>query len=515
MQGVADGAGLPFEQILILNTYVDTMMALRSITFFIRGMQAPRLVQVSVEGGLMRDGVDNDGDGEVDEAGEGADESWNPGPYASLVEVPVDASIRMVLEDTDALAEFAGEDVSNGEGVNPESIRVQYNDALLEHDDPQLRYETSVDEDGIERLAVILTPDEGFEPASVCSLILQAGDLSWVLEPAPAHARYMRDERIVFTTEGYGKAPQEVENRGELDGRTQPTSIGFALRGSATPDGQPRLGYHFTMLDVNSAHKHTMVAYHHPDEGDSFVTIGWTGIIWGLTGINSRGLSYGTNSSDTLDNGMVVDVLANASHLENASLVVSGTPIGFVGREILSRCGTVDEAVELLRTTRRTFGWNMILADAEGDIASIEMDSDILGMGTGFRQIQITDEGPMRTASAGPDDLLMGSHYVSNVDDFSISVMRPQRFWSSFYFRSVRAFYILGEEISAHYGELDTPTVIDVLRVPGIVDYRDSMMAVVYEPSSRVFHVALGRVPATDAEFRRFSMSDFENGGAR
>jgi hypothetical protein len=43
IHGIADGSGMPFDEILILNTFFDTLMGFRSITFFIKLIQGPAL----------------------------------------------------------------------------------------------------------------------------------------------------------------------------------------------------------------------------------------------------------------------------------------------------------------------------------------------------------------------------------------------------------------------------------------------------------------------------------------
>lgn len=178
LQGVADGAGLPFDMLLVHNTYVDTMLALRAITFFIRGLQGPQLMEVVIDGDLESDGRDNDGDGETDEEGEGTIAPWDPIPHASLVEVSTDASVRMVVEDIDALAALAGEESTGGEGVNPESIRLQVDATVYTAADPQVATRTITSAEGREQLEVTFTPASGFAPASVVSVLIQAGDLA-------------------------------------------------------------------------------------------------------------------------------------------------------------------------------------------------------------------------------------------------------------------------------------------------------------------------------------------------
>ena len=110
-------------------------------------------------------------------------------------------------------------------------------------------------------------------------------------------------------------------------------------------------------------------------------------------------------------------------------------------------------------------------------------------------------------ASVGADDIRMSSHFEKNRDDMvDLSIMgifapRRQREWTGFYFRSLRAFHRLGEEIADRYGDLDVAAAMEILRTPALVDLRDSMCASVFEPSRGILHWAMGESPATDAPF--------------
>ena len=432
MQGVADGAGLPYEQILLLNTFLDSMLAMRAITFFIRGTESPTLLSVRFDGPLESDGADNDGDGEIDEQAEGFLDPYGSSPHASLVEVPTDASVRFVLVDQAGAAAALGlDDSRQPEGVDPASIRIQLDTEVFEAGGTAItsRPVTTARGEGLE---VTFTPPRGFPPASVVSLLLGAGDLSVVTDPPPAHARLMRDERIVLTTAGFG----------------------------------------------------------------------------------AEGLSYGIFPSDTLDNGMVVDIVTHLSNLERARLIGVGTPIGMLARTVLNQAHNVEEATEILRTARRTFGWNMLLADGDAEIRAVEMDSGILGDG-GFSTYGPSSDGSSTDGSSvGPDDLRLASHFVANADDIDFAPLRPQRTWSSFYFRSLRALSHLGDRIGDGLGRLDVESAVAIMRDPVIVDPRDSMSAVVFEPAARRLHVAMGEVPATDGLFRPFDLADFFGPGA-
>ena len=536
MRGIADGSGLPYEKILILNTFVDTMLAFRSITFFIRQLQAPYLVSAEFVANLETDGIDNNGDGEIDDGRDamvrdfrksaGWTDNYGPREHASMVEVPGNSAMRFVLRDPPALTSFEPDEtdpdkLKEGEeqGVDPMSIRIQLGNDVYEAGTDSCISVSAVEGDS-NSLEVLFTPPGGLADAAIHSLLIQAGNLSRIVDPPPVHARFMRDERIVFTTAGYGKEAHEIPNRGEPDGRTQPPSIAFGVRDSASADGRIRLAHHFALLDANVSHKHTVLFIHRPEEGKAHAVLGWTGVIWGFAGMNEDGLSMMITSSDSLNNSLAGRVQTD---LMNAKLLASGTPVGLILRKVLAGQRSVDDARNYLKWTGATFGWNFLLGDRFGGMAAVEMDANIMGVAAhGFAAFGLDDETGNTDAhgralgSVGPDDLRIACHYQKNVPDIDdyilIFEVRPQRYWSSFYYRSLRTHHTLGEEISARYGEIGLSEMFQILRTPALVDSRDSMTAVVFEPSKQVLHYALGKVPATDGPFVRFDLGQWLEG---
>ena len=87
----------------------------------------------------------------------------------------------------------------------------------------------------------------------------------------------------------------------------------------------------------------------------AFVHVTTAGAMWTDGGVNAAGLA-----------------------LVNASLAADeadplGVPDGILAREVLARCATVSDAVELAAGfSTRTLGENMLVADAEGGVAVIE-----------------------------------------------------------------------------------------------------------------------------------------------
>lgn len=490
LQGIADGSGLSYDEVLILNTFVDSVLAVRGIALAIRQGRAPTVESVTLLG-LDADGVDNDGDGEVDEADEGVFSPWVPGLGAQAVEAPVGVGLRVVFTDAD--------------GVDPLTVRVLFAGTLYTQGSVGL---TLTPLDG-ERLEAVVRPPAPLDPAQVVTVVLSAGDSLVQTEPPPAHASFMRDEELVFTTRGAGLSLARVRRPRLDDGRTRPPSIALGVRGGATADGHAYLAQHFALLDANTSHKHTVVLRHVPESGPAFVTVGWAGVAWGLSGLNDEGLGYVCNPSDTLDNSVVGSVLEQALDLSKAKLLAVGLPIGFAGRRVLERASDVSGARDILADVSHVYGWSCLLGDAGGGLEAVEVDSDIFRSGSGGVYAygpEATGAEGQRVASVGDDDLIAGSSYALNVDDAPVmnvagARMAPQRQWSGFYFRSRRAVDAVGRALEAGYGALG-PDALEALLAEGeLVDRSDSMNAVVLDLKARQLRAAMGAEPATDAPF--------------
>lgn len=501
MRGIADGSGISFDDILIMNTFFDTLMGFRSITFYIKLIQGPMLLSVAIDGGLESDGVDNNGDGQIDESGEDLMDPYSPRSYASFVEVPTDAKFKFIIDDI-------------LDGIDADSIRVQLNDNIYVAPHPSITTEPYA-RDG-KTMEVTFTPPDGLPANSRVSIILQCTDLNEFVREPPHHPRSMRDERITVSTVGYGLPLHEVANQGMPDGRSQPPSIGFAVRGAATKSGAVFMGHNFAMLDSDITHKHATTFVHHTDDGKTYAFVGYTGIIWGFSGMNLHGVSYLYNASDTLNNSFVAGFNEG---LIFAKLLPEGMPMGIIGREILDKADSTATARKFLEETPATFGWNILLADPSGDIAAVELDGDILeGTEEGGYYSYTPDPADPENldqwgntfASVGLDDIRLASHYQKNLNEIWYDLitfnMRPQRYWSSFYYRSVKVFWVAKDAIEEHYGQIDLATMATILSLKEMEDQRDSMNSAIYEPGKLRMHVAAGQVPCTSGPFRMIDL---------
>jgi len=497
LHGVADGSGLTYEQVLVLNTFVDSTLAVRGVALAIRQARAPVMERFEVLG-ANADGVDNDGDGQVDENDEGVFDPFAPTVGALLTELPPDAKFRFVLKDDD--------------GIEPSTVRVQLGETTYTQDAEELVLEPL----DAQRLQVTFTPPTPLPLASTQSLVIGAGDTKLIDLPPPAHRSFMRDEELLFTVKGAGLPAWEVRRPPLTDGRTRPPSFAFGLKGAATEDGNTLLAQHFALLDANTAHKHTIVFVHHPDNGPPFAVVGWAGVVYGFSGLSDTGLGYACNPSDTLDNSVVGSVFENIFDLSKAKLLATGTPMGFLGRKMLETATDVASAKAVLQNAQHVYGWTCVLADDQGGLEAVELDSDIFKDGQdGTYPYTPQDLSPnlSRYASTSDDDLTAVSAFARNVNDIAtlnIAGQRivPQRIWSSFFYRSRRAMDATQRRIQAGFGHLDVQAAEEMLSDPELVDQSDSMNAVVLDLKKRTVWSAMGTVPATAAPFEPTSLTE-------
>jgi hypothetical protein len=482
LRGISDGSGLSYDQVLVLNTFVDSTLAVRGIALAIRLSRAPVLERIEFVG-LDTDGADNDDDGLVDEPGEGVLSPYSPPRGATFVEIPPHTTVKVQLRDPD--------------GVDPSLVRVQLGAQLLD------TQKTSQADGGLEVTAVV-----DATPAAASLLVVSAGDTKILHEPAPDHASFMRDTEILFTTKGTGLKPLDVRWPVLDDKRTRPPSVALSLAGPATQGGAPFIAQNFALLDASTAHKHTVLFVHEPPTGPKFAVVGWAGVAWGFSGMNDRGVGYACNPSDTLDNSVVGSVFEQVADLDHAKLVAAGTPLGFAMRRVLETSTSVDAGVTTVGTFKHPYGWACALGDSAGGQRVVEVDSDIFKEGSsGIYEYGTADH----LSSNGDGDLVIGSDYAKNQDDisrFNIAGQKvvPQREWTGLYFRSRRATSYLLNQVKAKYGALDVASVEALMADPTVVDASDSMNSVVLDLKGRKVYSAMGQEPATAGPFEMFDL---------
>src|SRR5438128_1644330 len=129
----------------------------------------------------------------------------------------------------------------------------------------------------------------------------------------------------------------------------------ITLSAKAAPDGIARFGRNLDFPGFNIADKASVLFVFHPKDRYAFAAPSWPGLIGVLSGMNEHGL--------TLAN-MEVDRPMGLPH---------AMPYTILYRTILERCKTVQEAIDLLEKTPRQTANNLMLMDAAGNRAVVEI----------------------------------------------------------------------------------------------------------------------------------------------
>lgn len=129
----------------------------------------------------------------------------------------------------------------------------------------------------------------------------------------------------------------------------------FAATGSATVDGSPILAHNFDYLPVTQPFY--FIRRSEPAGGLRSVELAVAPLAGAVTGINEAGLSFVCNYAYAIDKGPPAPTI---------TMLIA---------EALARFESVDDAVTFFNLTPRTGGGLLMLGDAGGAIASIEISS--------------------------------------------------------------------------------------------------------------------------------------------
>lgn len=121
---------------------------------------------------------------------------------------------------------------------------------------------------------------------------------------------------------------------------------GFAMLGSATKDGRI---YHGRVLDYLKGvglEQNAAVIVCKPDVGNAWFNVGYCGFIGSVTAMNEKGISMGEMGG-------------------RGEGKWDGKPMAQLIREVMEKASTLDEALQILRTSPRTCEYYYVLADAK------------------------------------------------------------------------------------------------------------------------------------------------------
>ncbi len=232
------------------------------------------------------------------------------------------------------------------------------------------------------------------------------------------------------------------------------------LPGAAAPDGVARFGRNLDFPALNVADKHTVVLVFHPQGRYTFAAVSWPGLIGCLSGMNEHGLS-----------------LANMEVARRPRLP-GAMPYTLLYRTVLETSRTVDEAIALLDKTPRQTANNLMLMDAAGGRAVVEITPEKI-------TVRRTDD---RHA------LISTNH------------QRAQDQQTRGLCRRYDALHDLSEQ---QFGSIDEKVIEKILAAAAQGNM--TLQSMVFEPSNRVIYLATGS-NAPSRPFQRIDLKKYFGG---
>ena len=170
------------------------------------------------------------------------------------------------------------------------------------------------------------------------------------------HVSAQHEAEIVSLAQGVGIDAREImlgQCFLDLSAMTACSTVTFPA--AAAPDGVGRFGRNLDFPSFDVADKQTVVLIFRPQGRYAFASVAWPGMIGVLSGMNEHGLA-----------------LANME-VDRPRRLPSAMPYTLLYRTVLEECRTVEEAIELLEMTPRQTANNLMLMDATGDRAVLEI----------------------------------------------------------------------------------------------------------------------------------------------
>jgi hypothetical protein len=229
----------------------------------------------------------------------------------------------------------------------------------------------------------------------------------------------------------------------------------MTLPADAAPDHIARFARNLDFDSLDIADKNSVVLVYHPTDRYAFATIGWPGMIGALSGMNEFGLA-----------------LCNME-VSRPMGIPRAMPYALLYRSVLEHCKNVDEAIAFLQTTPRQTANNLMLMDAAGNRAVVELTPE-----------QVT----VRRGQAGT--ALISTNHQRGQDTDTPG-------------RCDRYDYL---NATAHqlYGKIGQPQLITMLE--RVQQEGLTMQSMIFEPANRVIYLATG----SRAPERKFVKLDFK-----
>jgi isopenicillin-N N-acyltransferase-like protein len=254
----------------------------------------------------------------------------------------------------------------------------------------------------------------------------------------------------------------------------KPHCINVVAYGPATADGRLIHGRNTDFPCGEIAQRTPTVFIYRPDRGNTFLSAFWAGFIGVVTGMNQQGLT--------------VTEISSRSH----RLSRGGVPLMILLRTILQYANDIDEALEIIRSSPRTAGFNITLSDYRVPGATcVEFDAE-----------------RMETREAENSVLVVSENCLTR------QMARGQYLLPCGVARHMRAHDLADQ----HYGRITRHVMMEILQDKWDPIHRregasynclcnnHTAQSVVFLPDERKAWISIREVPAPDGQYVEYSL---------
>jgi isopenicillin-N N-acyltransferase like protein len=262
-------------------------------------------------------------------------------------------------------------------------------------------------------------------------------------------------EEITALAEGSGVDRQSILlAQCFLDLRSSVACSTISFPAEASRDGVPRMGRNLDFPSLDVADKMSALLIVRPTGRNAFAAVSWPGLIGVLSGMNEKGLC-----------------LANME-IARPMRFPTAMPYTLLYRTILENCTTVDDAIALLEKAPRQTSNNLMLMDAAGNRAVIEITPEQIAVRRGTDGAALISTNHQRGQDTGT------AGYCWRYD-------------------------LLHARSAQQFGDIGVAQIEAMLKAAQQADW--TIQSMVFEPSTRTIYLATGK-RAADHAFERIQL---------
>ena len=279
---------------------------------------------------------------------------------------------------------------------------------------------------------------------------------------------------------------------------------GIALKGKATKDGEL---YHVRILDYMTQlglQDQALVIIHEPDGMTPWLNVGFAGFIGSVTGMNAQQVAIGEMGGRGLG-------------------YWNGVPMPLLIRDALERASSLEEAVAIFETSKRTCEYYYVISDGKSQDArglwTTPEVCEVVRMGESFGLLE--NLRPHKGAAGGkafargvtvdakPHSVLFKAEgkvtgFLALPPEDTLVLSGPDRY---------RCFM---DRLTPRYGEVDEQVLMELVKRP--VSMKSNLHVAIFHPEPLEVWVAVAASdgsPACDQPYYRYSLAPSADDGAK